>query len=593
MKKIFTKIFIACMMVNSIVILYSCSEDFLLKEPPGVASGPVMESPEGVEALLIGAYSDLNGTSHYRSDFGGSMGSNWVYGSVASDDCYKGSSSGDQNDCNPIERYETLPTNLYVAVRWGDCYDGVSRANETLERLWATQTGNRPIKDSRAKEIEAEAKFLRAWFHFEASKVFEKIPYIKTKTELGETLPENIPNSGPVWDEIEADLQYAIDNLPEEHPLGEVGRANKYAAMAVKAHVHMYQNEFDEAKPLLNNIIESHQYELVENYYDNYNQATENNKESIFEIQASTSSTNHTRIKLAGVVFPQAGPAGIGWGFFQPSQDLFEAFQVTNDGLPILDDEERVPLENDMGIASSEEFIPTDHPLDPRVDWTIMRRGVDFLGWGICEGAGWIREQSNGGPYMTKKFMHTKENAKLNVYGSGFDNGQNFRLYRLSHVLLWRAEVAAEENDLSYARELVNQIRNRARGSDVVMGRVSTYVFDGRPIEVDWSKPAANYKIEPYPENADAFSSKEKARKAVRLEQRLEFATEGMRFYDLRRWGIDGEVLNNFIEKDSQFRSFMLGATYNPEQDDYWPLPQSQLDLQKGVLQQDPAYESK
>lgn len=576
-----------------ILILFfatSC-EDFLNKEPYGAAAGAVMETPEGVEGLLIGVYSNLNGTTAFRTDFGGAMTSDWTYGSAASDDAYKGSSTGDQNDFNQIERYNTLPTNLYVEVRWRDCYDGVARANQVLEFLWTTQESSNPIEDGRAREIEAEAKFLRAWFHFKANRIFWRIPYIKTQTELGDILPEEVPNDTQGWDEIEADLQYAIDNLPDDHPMGDPGRPTTYAAMAVKAHAHLYQNELDLAKPLLDNILNSGRYELVANYYDNYNQATENNIESIFEIQNATSGSSHTSNYFAGTAMPHAGPAGIGWGFYQPSQNLFDAFQVTDDGLPILNVEDRPHIPTDMGIASDSEFTPTDQPLDPRVDWTIARRGVDYLGWGIMEGRSWIREQENGGPFMTKKFAMHFDNRALNANGNGFHNGQNFRAYRLSHIILWRAEIAVEDGDFNYARQLVNRIRNRAKESEVVMGKVETTSFGvNTQIVVDWDQPAANYVIEPYPDGADAFSSIENARKAVRLEQRLEFATEGMRYFDLRRWGIDNQVLNKFIELDLTFRDFMTDATYNPNRA-YWPLPESQLDLQPGVLQQDPAYQ--
>lgn len=585
MKKIFNFILITAL-TGSLITMFSCSDEYLEKEPPGSAAGTVMESPEGVEALLIGAYSNLQG----RSRFGGAMGTDWTYGGGASDDAYKGTSTGDQNNFNAVERYEALPSNAYMRDRWQDCYDGVARANLTLEFLWATQEGDNAIEASRATQIEAEAKFLRAWFHFKATRVFWKIPYVKTQTELGETLPEEVPNDTEGWDDIEADLQYAIDNLPETSPMGEAGRATKYAAMAVKAQAHLYQNELGAAKPLLDAIISSSKYSLVANYNDNFDMTTENNEESIFEIQAATSGSNHSSLVLAGPCMHQSGPAGLGWGFYQPSQNLFEAFQVTEDGLPVLDVTAREPLAHDMGLASSAAFTPTDHPLDPRVDWTISRRGIDFLGWGICEGASWIRQQDNGGPYMTKKFMQKAENQSLNAYGRGFDNGKNFRAIRYGHVLLWRAEIAVEDGELDYARQLVNMIRERAKGSEVVMGKVSTTVFDGSAIAVDWTQPAANYKVEPYPPGAAAFASKEEARKAVRLEQRLEFATEGMRFFDLRRWGIISEVLNAYIAQDVQFRTFLTGAVFNPEEDDYWPLPESQLDLQD-VLQQDPAYQ--
>lgn len=584
MKNIFKIIFVA-LLTGSMLLQYSCSEDFLTKEPPGVAAGSVIESSEGVEALLVGSYSTLQGFGR----FGGAMGTDWTYGSGASDEAYKGTSSGDQTNFNAVERYEALPNNAYMAERWRDCYNGVARSNQVLVFLKSTQASSSPIPAARATQIEAEAKFLRAWFHFKANRVFENIPYVKTLDELGGILPEEVPNDSPGWDGIEADLQFAIDNLPESFP-GQPGRATKYAAMAVKAHAYMYKKELSNAKTLLDGIIDSKKFQLVDNYYDNYNETTENNVESIFEIQASTSAVNHSALLLAGPTMHQAGPAGLGWGFYQPSQTLFEAFQVTDDGLPVLDVNARQPLASDMNVETSAEFHPTDHLLDPRCDWTISRRGIDFLGWGICIGKSWIREQPNGGPYMTKKFMHLKENQSLQTYGKGFDNNRNFRAYRLAHILLWRAEIAIEDGELDKARLLINEVRERAKGSDVVMGLCTTYKLDNPDaIQVDWTKPAANYKVEPYPAGSPVFASKEQAREAVRLELMLEFSTEGHRFFDLRRWGISDQVLNAYIARDTKFREFLKTAKYNPIEDDYWPIPQAQLDIQPS-LKQDESY---
>jgi hypothetical protein len=163
-------------------------------------------------------------------------------------------------------------------------------------------------------------------------------------------------------------------------------------------------------------------------------------------------------------------------------------------------------------------------------------------------------------------------------------------MYRLANILLWRAEVAVEEGDLEMARELVNMIRTRAKNSTQVMGLCTSYENLAQNPVVDWTKPAANYLVEPYPEGHVAFSGKEEARKAVRMEIRLEFATEGHRFFDLRRWGIDGEVLNDYIARDSEFRSYMRGAVYDPEKHDYWPLPRQAVEEQKGIITQDPAW---
>jgi hypothetical protein len=588
MKKVINFLFTA-LIIMSLTMMWSCNEEFLTKEPPGVAAGSVMVTPEGVESLVIGVYERMqNGGSM----FGGALASDWTYAGGCSDDAYKGTSAGDQANFNLLERYEALPNNPYMNERWTVCYDGVARANVALTYLWDTQKGKLPMSAARATEVEAELKFLRAWFHFQATKIFEKIPYIKTPTELGTVLPEQVSNVDEGWDGIEADLQYAIDNLPTTKIKGEVGRATKYAAMAYKAQAHMYQKEFTLAKPLLEGIITSNAFSLAPEYTYNFDMTHENNVESIFELQCSTTSASVSSVNGSGCNFHQKGPASCGgWGFYQPSQALFEAFQVDASGLPILDMSARAALASDMGVNSGAVFVPTTAPIDPRVDWLIARRGVDFLGWGIHPGNDWIREQTNGGPHMTKVFMHTKAEQALNLNGSGFNNGKNYRMMRYASILLWRAEVAIEENQLDAARLLINQVRNRAKTSTPVMGKVSSTSNLGSNPVVDWTQPAANYSVEPYPGgNVYPFDTQANARKAVREEIRLEFALQNHRFFDLRRWGILEPTLNAYIAHDAAFRSFMVGSIFNATEDDYWPLPQDQIDLQKGVLVQDSSY---
>jgi hypothetical protein len=257
-----------------ILVLFSCSEEFLTREPPGAAAGSVITSPDGVEAVLAGTYSYLKG----RSMFGGALCTDWTYGSVTSDDAYYGTWSV----FPPIERYEITPSHSYPAERWRDCYNGAARANSTLWALSENQKGDNPIARERALQIEAEAKLLRAWFHFQANKVFENIPYLKTEAELYPLLPQEVPNTDPAWDQIETDLQFAIDNLPETPPSNEPGRLHKYAAEAVKAHAHMHQNEISQAKPLLDDILNNGRFELAPEFWHNYDMTHENNRESIF-----------------------------------------------------------------------------------------------------------------------------------------------------------------------------------------------------------------------------------------------------------------------------------------------------------------------
>jgi starch-binding outer membrane protein, SusD/RagB family len=589
MKRII-KLLSVAILLGSLLMIYSCKDQFLTKEPPGVAAGSVMQTPEGVESLLIGVYERTQGSDM----FGGALNSDWTYSGGCSDDAYKGTSAGDQSNFNLLERYEALPNNPYLRARWRDCYDGVARANVCLTFLWDTQKGAKPLPDVRAKQVEAEAKALRAWFHFQANKIFENIPYIKTPTELGDVLPEAVVNTDPGWAGIEADLQFAIDNLPTTKINNEPGRVTKYAAEAMKAQAFMYQKKYSSAKPLLDDIITSGKFSLVPEFTWNFDCTHENNAESIFELQCSVTSTSTSQTMGSGCNFCQKGAASCGgWGFYQPSQNLFEAFQVDANGLPVLNIAARKHLANDMGIGSDQDFTPTPEPLDPRVDFLIARRGVDYLGWGIFPGSDWIREPANGGPYMTKVFMHTKAEQALCLNGTGFNNPKNYRTYRYASILLWRAECAIEDNDLELARTYVNMIRNRAKTSTPVMGLCSsTKNLTTNPV-VDYTKPAANYKIEPYPgPGLYPFDTKANALLAVQNETRLEFALTNHRFFDLRRWGILATTLNAYIDQDITFRSFLNfpKAVFNATEDDYWPLPQDQMDLQKGVLVQDPAY---
>ena len=605
MKKIFSLVLQLALIAGCITTNLSCSEDFLVKAPPASLSIASLGDPNGVEAILTGAYAMTT-----RGDiFGSAMGCDWVYASCASDDAYKGTTLGDQASFNQVEQFNVLTNLDYLNQRWRDCFNGVARSNATLEFLKEVQAGSSPVPSARASQIEAEAKFLRAHFHFQANKIFKNIPYIKTKDEQGGKWGDEIENKDPGWAEMEADLNFAIANLPESFP-GFPGRATKYAAITTLAQAKLYQGKYSEAAPLLDQVINSGKFRLVNNYYDNYDEDTENNAESIFELQCSASTAGETSLRLTIAVQFTSGPAAQGgWGFYQPSQCLVDAFQVDDQGLPILDINKRTHFPSDMGILSDQEYPKAGQanhwevPIDTRLDWTISRRGVDYLGCGIMGGYAWIRDQFNGGPWMTKKYNVWQKNNSAQSNDRMYNN-RNFRFLRYAHVLLWRAECYVEEGSFEKARELVNMVRERAKGSKQVMGLYTGKLFTAggalpAGATVDNSKPAGNYKVEPYPAGHVAFSSKANAREAVRLEIRLEFATEGQRFFDLRRWGqftdpVNGQpydvyVMNDYITRDNEFRTVMKGVKY-AEKNRYWPVPQQQIDLQMGVLKQDPNY---
>jgi hypothetical protein len=202
--------------------------------------------------------------------------------------------------------------------------------------------------------------------------------------------------------------------------------------------------------------------------------------------------------------------------------------------------------------------------------------------------------QEFGGPYVGKKGMPTKAEREAGyVTTTGWASSINAHTYypvRFAHIILWRAEVAAETGDLPTATSLVNQIRARA-GNQVIMGRCRTFNLPSQiGLVVDYSVPAANYLVSPY---TSTFPDLAYARKAIQMENRLEFAMEGHRHFDLVRWGIAAETINAYYDQDRDFRYLFGGTTpavFTAGKNEYFPIPQTQIDLQKGVLTQNPNY---
>ena len=599
MKKLSILLVIAILLTMS----YSCSEDFLTKEPPGSTSENVFYDAKGIDALLIGTYAMVGGSSLWEISWGASI-QNWTYGSAASDDAYKGSEITDQTPVNDIEHWVVQPTNNYPADKWQWAFGmGVDRANKTIKVINKSEEDG-TITAAEADQFRGQARFLRALFYFEARLVFgDYVPILTEETE-DPTQVSNVNPDGAVLDFIVDDLTYAASVLPATQ--SDVGRATKWAAKALAARALLQDLKYSQAEPLLDEIIASGQFSLMPEFIDNFNIETNNNAESIFEIQANVNDINESLNAEMGIGlnWPHGGDIGMCCGFHQPSQNLFNAYKVDANGHPMFDTFNDTDLANDAGISSEETFVPTDHLLDPRVDYTISRRGIPYKDWGINRGSNWVRKQSEGGPYLPapKPFFKKSERFDLSTttgWQTGI-NANNYRYLRYSHIILWKAECRAAANDPAGALTYVNMIRERAKNSTPVMGKVmitelptSVYPW-GEEGDVDWTQPAANYKIELY----TSFASAAEAMRAVQWEQRLEFATEGFRFFDLRRWDnlpnkIGGqsmaEILNDFAQADLRVRVFMQGFTFS-DADKYMPIPQSQLDQQVGVLEQRPEY---
>ena len=572
--KIFSNNIIRGSVAFVLIAFCACKKEFLDPNPYNLYQPDQLYNTKGLDGLLVGAYGMLDGQGISGASGWMVGATSWVYGDVVSDDAYKGTDAGDQPQMTEIELWASQPANTYFYYKWLSVYEGVARSNDVIK--FAARVTD--ISEEERTNYMAQARFLRGHYHFDAKRNWNMVPYIDTATT-------SYTNTEDIWPNIEQDFLFAYENLPETQT--DVGKANKWAAAAYLAKVYMFQNKWAEAKVLYDEIIlngktsNNLKYALQPEFWKNFNANFENSSESVFSQQASASGTivaaAETSYELA---YPYGGDFGC-CGFYQPSQNLVNAFKVDANGLPMLDGSyNATDLKNDQGITSSEPFVPDNvTPLDARLDWTVGRRGIPYYDWGPHPGRSWIRDQQYAGPYSPKKHVYAKADiGSLTNAGSNHrQTAKNYNIIRYADVLLMAAEAEVEVGSLEKAREYVNIVR--ARAADPV-----SFVTDSL------GNPAANYEAKPY---LLPFPDKETARKAVRFERRLELAMEGHRFYDLVRWSIADQVLTNYVNVEKTKRTYLTSASFTKGKNEYYPISNRVIEVAaKGgnTLVQNPGY---
>ena len=560
------------------LVATSC-EDFLEIPAIGSLSEDQLVTSDGINAVLLAAYSQVNGRFQRMAS-----PSNWVWGSIRGGEANKGTDPGDFTTINPIQRYEANSTIDILQENWNGNYEGISRCNQVLRLL---DKKGPDVTDAAALNIEAQTRFLKAHYYFQLYRNFNKVPILSKADDYGGDL-NLIKNDKEMLPYIEAEFKFAADNLPNTQP--QVGRVNKWAALAYLGKVQLYAKKYAEAKATLTDVINNGvtsnglKYGLVP-YYDNaFRGANDNHQESVWAYQASanTGSVNNANPEF-DLNFPyNTGPNGPGncCGFFQPSFTFVNSFRTDANGLPLLDKSYNAPanrVKNDQGVGTNDAFVPDAGNLDPRLDHTVGRRGIPYLDWQDHPGFPWIRNQPNGGPYSPKKYVYTRTEQ-----GSFQDNsswtpgytGINFQIIRFADVLLMAAEAEIELGNLELARGYVNQVRTRAKNSILLRSG---------------GAPAANYVIEPY---TAAWTDQNAARTALRMERMLELGMEGHRFYDLARWGVLKAEIDFYLALDASILVAALGgATFDVGRDEWLPIPQNQIDLMgSDILVQNPGF---
>jgi len=575
MKRFNIKLFILLGLV--LALPFSCKNDFLDVTPNGSLDANILATKDGVNSLLIGAYGMVDGVS--SQGFGWeAASSNWVYGSIRGLEANKGTDSGDQPDINPIQTYSESSTNPYLNVKWGSIYEGISRCNQALTVLKAAEERGTITTDD-ATSFRLQAQTLRGYYHFEAWRTWQKIPYVDETTDL-----TVITNNDDVTGKILADLQ-AGTALPNN--MVQIGRFNGTVARVLYAKALMQMNhDYAKAQVELQWVVDNgtapdgHAIGLDAKYGDIFDAANRNGKEAIYTVQYSVNDGSGGWNGGWGEVlnFPYKGnngsPGGC-CGFFQPSYDLVNSFKTAN-GLPLLDNSyTNDPLADDKGLTIDQPFTPDSRPVDPRLDWTVGRRSIPYLDWGPHTGQDWVRDQSYAGPYSPKKQVYKKAQAgqltEVGNWTSGW-TANGYRLIRYADVLLLLAECQIQTGDLEGARANINLIRARAANPDGF-------------VKNDDGTNAANYQISEYPAGAP-FDNKDNAMKALMMERKLELGMEGHRYFDLQRWGKVQEELNRALAFEKTKLNVLYGSATVGAEDVNFPVPQAQIDLTQGRISQ-------
>ena len=333
------------------------------------------------------------------------------------------------------------------------------------------------------------------------------------------------------------------------------------------------------AIPVMEDIVNNGPFDLAPAFAENHLVGTNNNSESIFEIQYAVSSgDDQNGNKGVGLAHPYISPWGC-CGFYQAPQDLINFFQTDANGLPLLDGSwQSNNITNPTGPISTWDNVDPngigmpigDPQVDPRLDHTVGRPNVLYKDFHIMQ-VDYVRDITYAGPYWSKK--HVAEKAGFGVGGWGNISANNYRIMRLGFIKLWLAEAYVAAGRLEDARAQINDIRERA-------GRAGTFVTGAtqgatRGDYTATTDDAANYKVGLY--TAATFTSAN-AQTAVRYESRLETAMEGHRFFDLQRWGVMNTVLNDYLKSEGRYRIYLSGKSFTSPKNQYYPIPQQAID---------------
>ncbi|WP_158228543.1 MULTISPECIES: RagB/SusD family nutrient uptake outer membrane protein [Parabacteroides] len=483
----------------------------------------------------------------------------------------------DANDLLKMGQGAGTPSNKIAALYWTEFYEGIARCNFLINNM---NRGKENVPLAVYDKIEAEAKFLRAYYYSNLIELFGDVPLILDVVSLETSQVANTPKSTTV-DFLLQELTEAADILPEEHkPLS--GKASKGAALALKARIALYNERWQEAISAASGVMamEGDLYGLEDDYSLLFRKDGQSSKEIIFSIQYMNPDKVHTMYRLIG-----SRTAG-GFTNKKPAYQMADSYECI-DGLPI----DKSPLYDPQKPWENR---------DPRLYYTIAVPGSEFLGYQFETHADSIliwnyltetptrivnKDANNSSnPYSTytgicwRKYANVEDRLTSNLCET------NAIVIRYAEVLLIYAEAKIKAGEIDQSvLDAINKVRSR---ESVKMPGITTT----DPVELFY---------------------------AVCRERKYELASEGFRLFDIRRWGIAEDVMNqpllgrmskgypdqppridsygnayyddSIIAKPGESSEYKMrlvdNRTFNPNRDYLWPIPLTEMETNAAIKQ--------
>ncbi len=454
----------------------------------------------------------------------GSPGSRWTpfYFDIRSDDGY---STSPWNELRSVGALNITQYSFEVNYdTWGHHWRGIFRANQVLANVPAIE-----MDGTLKKQYIAEAKFIRALYYYNLVTIWGNIPLI-----LEPSKPEDKPAQVPqeqVWAQIETDLTEASNDLPLSYTGDEIGRATKGAAYAMLGRALLQQKKYTTAATALAWLITGpgqSLYGLQLNYADNFKHTTENNRESVFEIQ------HKQRPENGGDDGPTSNVGTSRPPFFAPPGHGFNDANMQRWVVQEFKKENTATGARDPRLAVTALYDSTDE------------RGPDFT---LVYGATFTSKNYDSN--IKNRVWYRKyldDYFRINEF-EVFNSPINFRVIRFADVLLMYAEALNGSGRTAEAYASVDKVRERSglRKLSVALPGLTQAQF----------------------------------LKQLEHERITELTGESLRWNDLARWGYfdDASKLAELKARDSEFNNFVIGRNK------YMPIPQAEIDINPNLKQ--------